>query len=369
MWTISENKTWPELYDRFDWVRSMRGVPQDPVHHAEGDVETHTRMVCAELENMNAYKMMDAQSREIVWTSALMHDIEKRSTTIHNEDGSISSPGHAKKGALTTRALIYRNHPAPFAVREAIVNLVRYHGLPLWIFHKPDPVKALVAASLSANTDWLCQLAEADVRGRECSDKDDLLYRIALFRELCLEHGVLGKAKVFATSLAKMDYFRKAEASYDYIPFDNTRSEVTMLSGLPGAGKDTYLARNLRDLPVVSIDAIRRANKISPTDTKGNGRAVQMAKEQARVYLRAGTSFAWSATNITRSMREQLIDLFLTYKAKVRIVYVEVPYAQLRTQNREREHPVPFSIIERMIDKLEIPSPDEAHDVVYQCNA
>lgn len=365
MWTLTENKIWTDVYDRFAWVRDMRGVPQDPVHHAEGDVETHTRMVCDELQKLNAYQQLDAQSQEILWTSALMHDIEKRSTTVRNDDGSISSPGHAKKGALTTRGLIYRNHPAPFAVRESIVKLVRYHGLPLWIFHKPDPVKALIAAGLSVNTDWLCQLAEADVRGRECSDREELLYRIALFRELCIEHNVLGTEKLFPSPLSKMHYFTREDASYDYVPFDDTRCEVTLLSGLPGSGKDTYLTRHLKELPVVSIDAIRRANKISPTDTKGNGRAVQMAKEQARVFLRAGTSFAWNATNITRSMRDQLVDLFLTYKARVRIVYVEVPYAQLRTQNREREYAIPFSAIERMIDKLEVPSPEEAHEVTY----
>lgn len=90
-----------------------------------------------------------------------------------------------------------------------------------------------------------------------------------------------------------------------------------------------------------------------------------MAKEQARVYLRSKTSFVWNATNITRSMREQLIDLFLTYKAKVKIVYIEVPYATLRSQNRERDHVVPMPALERMIDKLEVPAPEEAHEVQY----
>lgn len=28
-----------------DWVDRMRGCPQDPVHHAEGDVFVHTRLV------------------------------------------------------------------------------------------------------------------------------------------------------------------------------------------------------------------------------------------------------------------------------------------------------------------------------------
>jgi putative nucleotidyltransferase with HDIG domain len=365
MWTISDRKEWSALYERFNWVRDMRGVLQDKVHHAEGDVETHTRMVIEALERLQGYQQLNEQDREILWAAALLHDVEKRSTTIYNEDGSISSPGHAKKGAATTRALLYRNIPAPFHIREAVVKLVRYHGLPLWVFHKPDPAKALIAASLSVNTYHLSLLAEADVLGRISADRNDLLYRVEMFRELCKEHGVYGEAKRFPSSLGKMNYFRKEEASADYLPFDDTTCEVIMLSGLPGAGKDNYIRKKLRDWPVVSIDEIRRRHKIAPTDKKGNGRAIQMAKEEARVYLRSRTSFVWNATNITRSMREQLIDLLLTYKGKVTIVYIEVPYVKLKSQNRERDYVVPMGAMEKLIDKLEVPSPEEAHEVVY----
>lgn len=361
MWTISDKKDWASLYNQFDWIRDMRGVPQDPVHHAEGDVETHTQLVCAALENLAGYKELNRQDQEILWAAALLHDVEKRSTTIHNEDGSISSPGHAKKGAATTRGLLYRNIPAPFHIREAVVKLVRFHGLPLWVFHKPNPAKALIAASLAVDTHHLSLLAEADVLGRECADRNELLYRIGLFRELCKEQDAYGKAKEFPSALGKLDYFMKTESSTAYVPFDDTSCEVILLSGLPGAGKDNYILKNLKDWPVVSIDAIRRKHKIHPTDKKGNGQAIQLAKEQARVFLRSKKSFVWNATNITRSMREQLIDLFLTYKAKVKIVYIEVPYALLRSQNREREHIVPAAAME----KLEVPAQEEAHEVEY----
>lgn len=366
MWTIHENKNWAALYYRFSWVRDMRGVPQDAVHHAEGDVETHTQMVCHALENIPSFRELNLQEQEILFASALLHDVEKRSTTITNDDGSISSPGHAKKGSFTTRSILYREIKTPFAIREAVVKLVRYHGLPLWIFQKPDPQKALLAASLTTNTHELAMLAEADVLGRICADRDDLLYRISLFRELCHEHDVYGKAKSFASPLGKMEYFLKDEASPDYLPFDDTTCEVVMLSGLPGSGKDNYIQSRYKDWPVVSIDDIRRKHKISPTDKKGNGQAIQMAKEQARVFLRSKKSFVWNATNITKSMREQLVSLFLLYKAKVKIVYIEVPYATLQSQNRDREHIVPAAALERMISKLEVPTPDEAHEVVYE---
>lgn len=53
----------------------------------------------------------------------------------------------------------------------------------------------------------------------------------------------------------------------------------------------------------------------------------QTAKEQARIYLCKGQDFIWNATNVSRQRRTQLIDLFITYGARVKIVYIEKPYS------------------------------------------
>lgn len=42
MWQITENYEWDKIRWNFKWVRDMQEVPQDPVYHAEGDVEIHT---------------------------------------------------------------------------------------------------------------------------------------------------------------------------------------------------------------------------------------------------------------------------------------------------------------------------------------
>jgi predicted kinase len=92
---------------------------------------------------------------------------------------------------------------------------------------------------------------------------------------------------------------------------------------------------------------------------------VQEAKELARIYLRKQTGFIWNATNTTRQMRQQLVDLFTTYKARVKIVYVEVPYTHLHRQNKSREAAVPGAVLDRLIGKLEVPALWEAHKVEY----
>lgn len=368
MWALNTNKTWEHLCETFSWVRDMRGVPQDARHHAEGDVEIHTRMVVEALCQLPEFQNLDAQAQEMLWAAALMHDIEKRSTTVFEQDGSITSKGHAKKGERTVRQILYREIPTPFAIREAIAKLVRYHGLPLWIFEKENPEKALFQASLEVNTQWLMMLAKADILGRACADKADLLYKVELFKEFCIEKDCWGKARAFPSDLARFEYFNKESRSADYEPYQDKDSlfEVIILSALPGTGKDTYIQKHLKDLPVISLDNIRRELKISPTDKENNGKVIQLAKEQVRIYLRKKQSFVWNATNITRQMRQQLIDLMVTYRATVKLIYLEVPYQQLVNQNRNREHVVPMNVLERLIEKLEIPQADEAHEVVYE---
>lgn len=365
MWTITENKDWAYLETRFDWIKRMENVPQDAIYHAEGNVAIHTKMVLEALMAQPAYQQLLAQEQEILWAAALLHDVEKYSTTVIEPDGRITSNGHARKGAMTARQILYREAPASFTVREQVVSLVRYHGLPLWVFEKLDPAKALTIASMEVNTQWLALLARADVLGRICTDQDEMLYKIDCFEAFCREQSCWGTARNFATNEAKMYYMQHENAYSDYVPFEQPGAEVILMSGLPGAGKNTYIQKHYPDLPVVSLDDIRVARAISPTDKSGNGMVIQEAKEQARVFLRKQKSFIWNATDITRQMRLQLVELFITYKAAVKIIYVEVPYRELLKQNRNREAAIPDIVLERLIDKLEVPALWEVHEVSY----
>lgn len=364
-WSLTKNKNWSSLEEEFDWVADMKGIQQDPSHHAEGDVAIHTQMVLESLAISAQFQTLDEQTRELLWASALLHDVEKRSTTVTESNGRITSRGHAKKGEYTSRKVLFRDVPAPFEIREKLCALVRYHGLPLWIFDKVDPARSLREAALRIETPLLAMLARADVLGRICADQQDLLDRVELFEAFCHEQGCWKSPPVFATDLTRYVYFNKPGSSPEYVPFDDLRGTVTMLSGLPGMGKDTFIQNHCPDQPVISLDAIRRKYRLKPNDTSATGWVVQEAMEEAKIYLRKGEPFIWNATNITRQMRRKWIDLFSSYKARIDLIYIEVPYKEWQQQNSNREHPVPADVLERMLFKLEIPAPDEAHRVRY----
>ncbi|MCG8581565.1 MAG: ATP-binding protein [Bacteroidales bacterium] len=111
---------------------------------------------------------------------------------------------------------------------------------------------------------------------------------------------------------------------------------------------------------------IRRANKIDPTDKKKNGQVIQLGKEKAKEYLRAKNSFVFNATNISSDIRSKWISLFCEYGARVKIYYIEVPYKVLLRQNHNREYKVSEKVIDKLITKLEVPLPKEAHEIYYE---
>ncbi|MBD2810881.1 AAA family ATPase [Xenorhabdus sp. Vera] len=364
-WIFSHNKSWDYLSSTFSFIADMNGVQQDPIHHSEGDVAIHTQMVLAALQQLPEYSLLSLEEQEILWTAALLHDVEKRHTTRVDWDGRIISPGHARKGELTTRQILFQQIPTPFAIREHIAALVRFHGLPLWLMEKPSPQKALLAASLRVDTYLLYLLAKADILGRTCQDAKELLERIELFELYCREQGCWRVSRAFSSGEARFHYFSTDSEQPNYQPYDDYGSQVTLLCGLPGMGKDYFIQQHARGIPIISLDSIRRQHQISPEDKEANGWVVQQVKKQAREQLRNRQNFIWNATNLTAQMRQQLIKLFVSYNAKVRIVYIETDYKRWRQQNSHRQYVVPDKVLDRMLAKLEIPTPEEAHEVCY----
>jgi predicted kinase len=132
-----------------------------------------------------------------------------------------------------------------------------------------------------------------------------------------------------------------------------------MMSGLPGSGKDTWLARHRTEVPVVSLDDIRADLEIEATDNQGE--VIQAARESCRDHLRARRDFAFNATNTMRQTRKRWIDLFADYNARIELYYVEPAMQLIFQQNERRAKPVPRQVIERLIEKLEPPTVTEAH--------
>ncbi len=215
---------WTAIIRQYVWLRSLADVPQDPDYHAEGDVLTHTHMVVEALAGMDAWQGLDENVRSLLFAAALLHDIAKPASTRTEVDGRITSPGHARRGAQMTRALLWAGdtfaEPPPFPWRETVARLVRFHGLPLWFWEKTDPRRAVIEASQSVRLDWVALLAEADARGRVCADQAELIERVDLFRAYCVEQRCYDRPRAFGSPHGRFRYFRRPHADPDYVGYE-----------------------------------------------------------------------------------------------------------------------------------------------------
>ena len=357
-WSID----WSALEREFDCLAQLADCPQDARFHAEGDVLTHTKLVCEALVNLSEWRMLPEHKRSILFAAALLHDIGKPAATQIEEDGTISSKGHVLQGVRMTQQILW-DLGVPFECREAVVNLVKYGSLPLWFWDKPNPEKAVIKVSQFVGCDMLAMLAEADVKGRYCHDRDGLLERIEFFREFCRENDCFEQPRRFLSPHSRFVYFHKENANPDYRAYDDTRFQVTMMSGLPGSGKDTWIQENYPNFKVISLDELRRSMGVEPGENQGI--VANRAKAIAKEYMRSGESFIWNATNISQQLRGILIRLFTSYQAKIRIVYLETDWKELLQRNKTRTHKVPEKVLYKMRNRLDVPKITEGHQVEW----
>lgn len=351
----------------------MRQTSQSPVWHGEGDIYTHTIMVAEALKSLSDFQQLKDVQKHILTIAALLHDVGKIPMTML-VDGEWKAPHHAPTGSRMARELLWKENgmcgdPELMKIREALCLLVRYHSFPPHAIDQDDArlrLHKIASNSLLApyfTIRMLCILCKADMLGRNCNDQQQMLEQIAFCEELAHEEGCLDGYYPFKTDVVRRAYLSGRDVWKEQDLYDESWGEVIMLSGLPGTGKDTWINTNLPDIPMISLDNIRREHRISPNAEQGF--VANIAREQAKEYLSKHQPFVWNATNITTQMRESLINIFEAYKARVRIVYLETSWKEQCLRNSQREHAVPNDVLENMLGKLVLPEAHEARTVEW----
>ncbi|MDE6055132.1 MAG: AAA family ATPase, partial [Lachnospiraceae bacterium] len=332
------------------------------------DVYNHTEMVCEKLLALPEWKGLEKGEQELLFLTAAFHDIGKISCT-KQENGKWISPKHTIIGEKVFRRIVYRNAELfglTFHQREMAAKLIRYHGLPVWFWTKERTEFDLLKAAESIPLRLLYLLSKADIQGRIAKDPMQLEEQVELFADYARELCIWEKPYAFANPYTKYQYFHKEDLWHQAALYDDTEFDVILMSGLPLAGKDSWIEAHNTEMPVISLDKIRGQLELPPA--KNTGKVVQIAMEQAKVFLRQKEPFIWNATNIIQETRQRLITLFAGYGARVHIQYLEVPYQELLARNQKRERYIPEPVLEDMIRKMELPAPWEAYTAAMPSN-
>ncbi len=344
------------------WCQAMADCDQDAEWHSEGDVWTHTRMVLGQLVELDEWSSLTPHERTVLTFTAMFHDVAKPLTTeVNPETGRVTSPKHAVKGEHVAREVL-RELGCDLSTREEIARLVRYHGRPAFLLEREEPIHEVVRLSWLVNNRLLYLFALADTRGRDTDAMSRPEENLHFWKLMAEEATCFDQPYPFANDHARFLFFRQQPPNLHYIPHEDFACTVTLMAGLPGSGKDTWLSQNRSELPIVSLDDIRGELDIDPTDNQGA--VAQLARERCREFLRAGTSFAFNATNTLKQTRGRWLDLFSDYNARIEIVYVEPPFETVLRQNKARSTAVPESVIRKLAEKCEPPTWTECHTLI-----
>ena len=153
----------------FPELDRLRGVPQDPEWHPEGDVWTHTLL---SVDQAALMRQANEEDRPLMW-AALCHDLGKADRT-RIEGGRVRSLGHDTEGSESSRIFLSRLQ-APSLLIEQVSLLVRHHLAPaLYVAQEAGPrgyrrlARRLAKGQISL--ELLEQLARADHFGRTTED-------------------------------------------------------------------------------------------------------------------------------------------------------------------------------------------------------
>lgn len=180
-----------QLHDFYPEIEALIGVPQSPVHHAEGDVWNHTMMVLDEAAKLRSR----AENPLGFLFSALVHDLGKAETTTVEEDGRIRSIGHEKKG-LPLAARFLSRLTDDKSLTAYVKNMTALHMRPNELASQNSKEKAtnkLFDEALSPAD--LVLLAVADGLGKlpPSSNEAFLAERLSFYRETLSRPAVTGK--------------------------------------------------------------------------------------------------------------------------------------------------------------------------------
>ncbi len=158
---FEELKKMRQLSCWFPELEAQSGVPQNPVHHPEGDVWTHTMQVLDEAAALRE------EAKEPLWfmLAALCHDFGKAAAT-EEINGALHAYGHERLGLPLARRFLGRI-TSEVKLTKYVLNMTELHMQPNNKAREASHDKAFMTLfDQSVCPEDLLLLAKADHMGR-----------------------------------------------------------------------------------------------------------------------------------------------------------------------------------------------------------
>ena len=376
--------------DLFDLLKEFKNTPQDNEWHAEGDVHIHTDMVIDETYNIieNEAKHLSDNDKIALIMSACLHDICKPTTTKEKElFGKIRvvAPKHEEYGI---NYLFYRLNEIidDENLFNTIISLVGFHQIPKLLVVKDQTKEKYFNLARKCSLELIYYLELADMRGRTCVDKEEQIEYLDFFKSYSEDYGLwkttayqAEKDFIFSElngydevtkNYVFLEFCRKFEDKTIFTPeeeiarsyqYRDNYSHLVLLCGISGIGKSTLINNKYNDYHLISLDNIRENLLGSRTNHSKERKVLDTAKQILKEKLAKKENIVWDATNYRRDFRKVPLGLGFNYGAFTQIELLNKSKSTIIKQNKERQLTVPDFVIDKQIDKFEVPYLEEAH--------
>ena len=135
------------------------------------------------------------------------------------------------------------------------------------------------------------------------------------------------------------------------------KQKLTILCGLPGSGKTTWLKKNAKDAVIISPDDIRKGMLGHQFHRPAEPFIWWITESMAHLILAQGKSVAIDATSIFSFVRQKWAGIADQYNISKEIVWLDVPadVCWKRNIKRAKKDRVPKSAFERMARAFQVP--------------
>jgi len=349
------------------YIELMRKTEQNPRYHGEGNVLNHTLLVLDQFNYLIQQHPLSSEDQEVLYWAALLHDIGKPKVTRWAKD-RWSAAGHERAGVPIARDILLQQPQITARQRRRILDLVRWHQLPLRLGLRAAPFTAYHHIAIRTDIKLLGLFSMMDLQGRICENKSQIADITSHFNEVIVPYMIdywgtfdqlqrtfsrLGGAAKnciwYALKVENFDLIRSI--IYDH-SFDQPWSNTCYITiGAPKSGKSSYIKATLPDSIIPEMPYVQYCTAYD-CQTLQNLLHTGMAEEKPIIIPGA---------NIDAQNRQNLIDKIREYDLEIHYLFFERQLSELLRDNRLSDNPLEEQILRNAHDQLQFPHPWEAH--------
>lgn len=343
---------------------ALEKTPQSKRWHQEGNVLIHTKLVVMNMLR-ELQGMVDTPDKPyclIMIAAALCHDLGKAVTTRwDDEKNDYTCPHHGYEGEKIVRRLFFDED---ILIREKVCYMVRWHMTMHHLLEKTEDeqCKTYTRLSFGLMDVWsLYLLGKFDALGSINEESLDSCFINDKFNKMI--RTVLNLMYSKFNKVFKLDVDDKLSYLNDVNrPADVPRSfNITLMIGVSGAGKDTWVSEHLSDDIMLSRDNIRTEIGIKgekPYGTKEQEKEVtKIFNERLLEYCKNHKNIVINNTNLMRKYRSEFVKTVLPFNPSITFVYIEPN--EMGDRAKRRDGQIKKEIVDGMWDRLDFPDISE----------